>query len=200
METIEKMSLDNNQMENTKTRRIDYGCGRDHDVAGWRRNPESPCYQHRDMKHHAKVQILSSQLQIDYDVNLNLVSSDAMRPYMSMQDTIKDDNGKDILNPHKLAVLKILIDTIKTDRNPFTKKPFTRYGITQNVIEDIIRFEATGNKKAFKQFTSAVIRLNLNEIDVFQKIANRELGNWALRPMAQDVRKLLDKVLMACNQ
>jgi hypothetical protein len=122
--------------------RKDFGCERGHDIAAWRRASENElktCWRGKDMKHHAAVEALSSALFDEYGCNLNLVSSIAMKPYMQMKEQT------DVQKAVKKRVLEMLVSTIKSDKNPFSKKQFGQYGMTEAVVLQIIKFCRTGS-------------------------------------------------------
>jgi len=121
--------------------RKNFECERDRWVGLWKKDPTNDCISQKDMKHNAAVQTLSSQMMQTYGVNLRLVSSQAIRPYMEL-----DDN-----TPEKLAfkqrVFAIIIEAIRSDSNPFTGVTWgenVEYGLTRPVVCDIIRFVRSG--------------------------------------------------------
>lgn len=130
--------------------RKNFECERDRWVGLWKKDPTNDCISQKDMKHNAAVQTLSSQMMQTYGVNLRLVSSQAIRPYMDL-----DDN-----TPEKLAfkqkVFAIIIDTIRQDKNPFTGDAWgenVEYGLTRPVVCDIIRFVRSGIKPEKRKLT-----------------------------------------------
>lgn len=124
-------------------KRRNFECERDRWVGLWKKDPTNDCISQKDMKHNAAVQTLSSQMMQTYGVNLRLVSSQAIRPYMDL-----DDN-----TPEKLAfkqkVFAMIIDTIRKDKNPFTGETWgddVEYGLTRPIVCQIIDYIRTGKK------------------------------------------------------
>ncbi|MFA7212224.1 MAG: hypothetical protein WC110_12340 [Bacteroidales bacterium] len=117
----------------------DFGCIRAHNVAKWRRDKEHFCWQGVDMEHQAAVEILSSQMEIQYNCNLNYVSSEAIKSYMILPE--KTDAQKAL----KKKVLEMIVAAIKSNKNPFTGRKFGHYGMTQQMVDRIIKFCKTGD-------------------------------------------------------
>ncbi|MCK9571344.1 hypothetical protein M0R72_20515 [Candidatus Pacearchaeota archaeon] len=120
-------------------RHKDYGCLRNLEVKKWMKSKESLCWIDKDMEYHAEVEAFSMVLSAKYNVNLNYVSSDAIKPYMLLRE--KTDEQKAFKN----RVLEMVISVIKTDKNPFTGISFGYYGITEYVMARIIQYCATGS-------------------------------------------------------
>ena len=110
----------------------DFGCIRAHNVAKWRRDKEHFCWQGVDMEHQAAVEILSSQMEIQYNCNLNYVSSEAIKSYMILPE--KTDAQKAL----KKKVLEMIVAAIKSNKNPFTGRKFGHYGMTQQMVDRVI--------------------------------------------------------------
>jgi len=143
----------------------DYGCQRSHDVAAWQRDPKSICWKDRDMEYHAAVEAYNKKLTKVYGVNLNLVSSEAMRPYMDLlpptEEELDEAETSDRNKYSKLKrrqakrtrpearklrreALKLIVSTIKSNKNPFSGEEFGYTGLTAEVVDHIIQFCRTG--------------------------------------------------------
>jgi hypothetical protein len=192
-------------MKNTKIsedKRIDFGCKRNHDLAAWIRDKSSICWKDRDMEFHADVQAFEVILSKNYGVNLNLVSSNAIRPYMELPE-----------NEFKLAALKMIVETIRTDKNPFTKKPFTCYGLTQKLVEDIIYWtrdksldkennindirtkRLTNNKKDVNEKSNLQMQLTLNDIELLDTMKTLIVGsNLINKDEIPKIENLVEKI------
>lgn len=127
--------------------RKDFECERDRWVGIWKKDPESNCVKQKDMKYHAAVQALSSQMMIDYGVNLRFVSSEAVKPYMLLSD--KTDKRKSI----KQMVFELIVKAIREDRNPLTGIPFGEgeYGLTEQMVQSFVRYARTGRRTPTKR-------------------------------------------------
>lgn len=127
--------------------RKNFECERDRWVGLWKKDPFNDCTTQKDMKHHAAVQALSSQMMADYGVSLRLVSSEAVKPYMLLSD--KTDKKKSV----KQAVFELIVKAIKEDKNPLTGIPFgdNDYGLTEQMVYSFIRYVRTGKRAATKK-------------------------------------------------
>lgn len=122
--------------------RKDFECEKDRWVGIWKKDPESLCVKQKNMKHHAAVQALSSQMMADYGVNLRYVSSDAIRPWMALSD--KTETSRSI----KQAAFELILKAIKEDKNPLTGEYFgdSEFGLTEEIVQSFIRYVRTGCK------------------------------------------------------
>lgn len=119
--------------------RHDFGCIRETELAKWGRTKESLCWRGKDMKHHNAVSILSKAMENEYDCNLNYVSSIAIKPFMRLKG--KTDPQKVL----KKRVLETIVKAIKTNQNPFTREHFGEYGLTEMVVQQMIKYHRVGS-------------------------------------------------------
>lgn len=139
--------------------RKDFECERDRWIGVWKKDPESLCISRKDMKHHAAVQALSSQMMAEYGCSLRFVSSSALRPYMQLSDKTPEKAA------FKLKVFEMILKAIKDDRNPLTLVPFGErdYGLTEGVVRSFVRYAKTGNRRNMKA-TRRGVRLSLADV------------------------------------
>jgi hypothetical protein len=124
------------------------------------------------MKHNASVQTLSSQMQGTYGVSLRLVSSQAIRPWMKLDEKTPETRA------FKQKVFAMIIDAIKTDSNPFTKEVWGddhEYGLTYPVVCDMIKFVRTGRGPKAHQTIKPRFRLSLSEVELLDWMRKRAL-------------------------
>jgi len=152
-------------MSEQEVNRKDYGCIRSKEVGNWMRDKTSICWKDKDMEYHSAVDVYSKELERIYRVNLNFVSSEAIRPYMDLLPPTEEELGKaEDEDPKKYrtlkrrlarsntkeakdfrrVVLKMIISTIKSNKNPFSGEDFGYTGLTRNVVSQIIQFCKTG--------------------------------------------------------
>lgn len=129
----------------------DVGCLRKHNLARWQRDVVEAeatgddthlklCWDCRNMELDLLVENLSSFMVMAFKCNLNMVKSSAVKPYIMLPETTKQE--KDF----KYKVLECIAHSIKTQTNPVNGKPFGKDGLTEYIVLSIIRWKRTGHK------------------------------------------------------
>lgn len=154
------------------TKRRNYECERDRWVGLWKKDPTNDCISQKDMNHNAAVQTLSTHMMETYGVCLRLVSSQAIRPYLDL-----DDKTPETL-AFKRKVFAMILEAIKTDTNPFTGMVWgndIEYGLTRPVVCDIIRFIRTGKRPNDKQQIKLRRLATKKDLELFNWMRDRSL-------------------------
>lgn len=164
--------------------RKEFECDRDRWIGIWKSDPLSNCVKRKNMKHHAAVQALSSQMQIDYGVNLKYVSSDALRPYMVLSD--KTDKKKSI----KQAVFELIIKAIKEDKNPLTGIPFgdNDFGLTEEMVQSFIRYIRTGRRAASPRKHVKLWQGDIHLLDILVEAVSKNGYDPTVKKLAESLR------------
>ena len=119
-----------------------YLCDIERDVAAWNKlsksSKEKDCNRRKDMDLRTDYVMLSLQLSKTYGVSLDRTTPSAIRPYMRLKETDPQDAA------FKLRVLKMIIKTLDTETDPFTKGTLPNEGMTEVLVRRIIKYCATG--------------------------------------------------------
>ena len=126
------------------------GCLRRHNLAKWQRDIIEAetfeddahlklCWDCKNMENERLVENLSNFMVHEFKCNLDMVKSSAIMPYILLPEITKPE--KDF----KYKVLEYIVLAIKTKTNPVNGKPFSKDGLTEYVVNSIIRYKRTGH-------------------------------------------------------
>ncbi len=135
----------------------DYSCDRDRLVNIWLRHPKSECVISRAMKEMVAVEELSRKLMEMYGFNLIHVSTTAAMLYIRLKD-------EDL----KMRVLKRIEIAIKSLVDPNNDEPLGVYGLTVQMVTDLIESERTGKPANNRIYIT--YRLNKHEHELIESM------------------------------
>lgn len=177
------------------------GCLRRHNLAKWRRDLVTAeefgddthlklCWNCKNMEHEQLVENLSNFMVDKFKCNLDMVKSSAIMPYILLPEITKQD--KDF----KYKVLECIVIAIKSKTNPVNGKLFSKDGLTEYIVNSIIRYKRTGHTTPVR--VEIHTKLTPTEIrildDVLKEAEKKQLDDGAsikIFSVIAKIRKLL---------